>query len=320
MALSKSCSQEEIKQYRERLAEKLGSEILLELDKIDRKIDEEIAKKGQHLERAAQMAKAEADRYNASGGSLTGYNCKLCNNRGDFAVASGEYVTCRPCKCLKARKAIENLHRSGLAKVIDRYTFKNFDTTTSEAGQMKKMALEYLKSGVDGKAWLFMGGQVGIGKTHICTAVCGELLRKAHEVVYMLWKDESRRLKMSIGADDYDEELERFKRCEVLYIDDLLKPVSKEQSHTNADISLLFEIINSRYANRLLTIISSERTIYEIMQIDEAIGSRIYEQAKGFTLHLAKGAGKNRRTSEPVDMAKEARKQKDADAKELLGL
>jgi DNA replication protein DnaC len=294
-----SQSDEEIRGYRERLAEKFGADILRELDKIDRKIDEEISKKGEHLEKAIQMAKADADRYNASEGSLTGYNCKLCNNRGDFAVASGEYVTCRPCKCLKARKAIENLHRSGLAKVIERYSFKNFDTATSDAEQMKKMGLEYLKSGVESGAWLFMGGQVGIGKTHICTAVCGELLRKAHEVVYMLWRDESRRLKMSIGDDDYDEELERFKLCEVLYIDDLLKRVSqdKQQGYTNADIGLLFEIINSRYANNRVTIISSERKIYELMEIDEAIGSRIYERAKGFTLHLAEGPGKNRRTS-----------------------
>ena len=39
--------------------------------------------------------------------------------------------------------------------------------------------------------WWYIGGQVGAGKTHICTAITGEMLRRGMEVRYMLWRDEA---------------------------------------------------------------------------------------------------------------------------------
>ena len=55
--------------------------------------------------------------------------------------------------------------------------------------------------------------------------------------------------------------------------------------HTDADIRLAFEILNSRYNDsQLRTIISSELTLFEILGLDEAVGGRIYERSKGFVL------------------------------------
>jgi DNA replication protein DnaC len=59
---------------------------------------------------------------------------------------------------------------------------------------------------------------------------------------------------------------------------------------TPADVNLAFEILNYRYVNRrLVTILSSEKTIEEILDIDEAVGSRIFERCKG---HYVKFVGK----------------------------
>jgi DNA replication protein DnaC len=61
------------------------------------------------------------------------------------------------------------------------------------------------------------------------------------------------------------------------------------QKPSVADVNYAFEIINYRYNNpSLLTIISSELSEDELLDIDEAIGGRIYERAKTFTI------GKNR--------------------------
>ena len=84
--------------------------------------------------------------------------------------------------------------------------------------------------------------------------------------------------------DRYEDMMNRLKRAPVLYIDDFLKGGT-----TEADIKIAYELLNARYNNeRLRTVISSEYGIGEIMQIDEALGGRIYERAKGFTVRAPK--------------------------------
>ena len=129
--------------------------------------------------------------------------------------------------------------------------------------------------------WLFMGGQVGAGKTHLCTAVVGKFFSMGKAARYMLWRDESPVLKAVVNsAEEYLAAMEPLKTAEVLYIDDLFK-TERGKSPTEADIKLAHELLNYRYINRnLVTIISSELLIDDLIDIDEAIGSRIYELSK----------------------------------------
>ena len=102
----------------------------------------------------------------------------------------------------------------------------------------------------------------------------------------MLWRDESVKLKALVNDDaEYYEAITPWKRCRVLYIDDLFKGGA-----SGPDTKLAFEIINFRYNDpKLRTIISSELTVHQLMQLDEAIGSRIYQKTKGFYLEFGKG-------------------------------
>jgi DNA replication protein DnaC len=97
----------------------------------------------------------------------------------------------------------------------------------------------------------------------------------------MLWRDEATRIKALINDyDEYDRLTNELKEAEVLYIDDFLK-TQRGQQPTSADVNLAFEILNYRYNNpSLITIISSELTEDELLDIDEATGGRIYERAK----------------------------------------
>ena len=137
--------------------------------------------------------------------------------------------------------------------------------------------MNYLVRG-DGK-WFIISGNSGTGKTHLCTAICGELIKAGKEVRYMLWRDEAPRLKALVNDRfEYDRLISEIKRADVLYIDDFWKGAV-----TQADINLSFEILNARYnSKQKVTLISSERTIEQILSVDEAIGSRIYERSKGF--------------------------------------
>ena len=48
----------------------------------------------------------------------------------------------------------------------------------------------------------------------------------------------------------------------------------------------MFAVINYRYMNNLPMLISSEKLIEDLIQIDEALGSRIYEMSKDYVIEL----------------------------------
>ena len=81
-------------------------------------------------------------------------------------------------------------------------------------------------------------------------------------------------------------------------MDDLFKS-EKGKVPTSADINIAFEILNARYQDPTkITILSSERIIRELMSIDEAIASRIYQMSQGFYLEIKPNPRMNQRTRE----------------------
>ena len=237
----------------------------------------------------------KVDDWNATEGNeheKDGYNCPVCKNRTTIAKLvenpNGTFTHCfADCKCVETRRSIMRMKRSGLKDIIKDYTFDKFVATEPWQQSIKAAAMEYAKH-PDG--WFALCGQVGSGKTHLCTAICREFLLAGRKVIYMLWRDEIVKIKANVNdAEAYSALIDRFKTADVLYIDDLFKTGKKEdqqnQKPTPADINAAFEIINYRYNNPdLLTIISCELTEDELLDIDEAVGSRIYERAKAITI------------------------------------
>ena len=68
------------------------------------------------------------------------------------------------------------------------------------------------------------------------------------------------------------------KTADILYIDDFFK-TRRGDFVSTADVNATFKIINYRYNEELATIISSELSLQQIVEIDEALGSRIAEMA-----------------------------------------
>lgn len=52
-------------------------------------------------------------------------------------------------------------------------------------------------------------------------------------------------------------------------------------SITSSDINIVFELLNFRYFNNLPVIVSSELCVSKLMELDEAIGSRLIEMCRG---------------------------------------
>ncbi len=251
----------------------------------------------------------KADGLNATVGNRNeedGYNCDICKNKGYIVrVVDKEdgnfYQVCTPCKCEEVRRSIMRMKRSGLKDVIKDYTFDKFQDEEPWQKTIKTAAMEYAKNP---EGWFFIGGQSGSGKTHICTAICREFLLGGKQVIYMLWRDDVVKIKGALtDSEEYAKLINKFKTAEVLYIDDLFKTGKAAdntvQKPTGADINVAFEIINYRYCNpSLLTIISSELSEDELLDIDEATGGRIYERAK--SISIAKNRDRNYRIRKVV--------------------
>lgn len=238
-----------------------------------------------------------------------GYNCKLCKNKGYIVKLierpNGTFEQEHSfCKCEDIRRSIVRMKKSGLKDIIKDYTFDKYEVTEPWQEAIKSAAVEYAKNPV---GWFFLGGQSGAGKTHLCTAICREFLLGGRKVVYMLWRDDISKLK-SLAKENPEEReamIEKFKKAEVLYIDDLFKmgkaTDNAKQMPTAADINAAFEIINYRYNNpNLLTIVSSECSEDELLDIDEAVGGRIFERAK--TISIAKNRDRNYRIRKAVTL------------------
>lgn len=245
----------------------------------------------------------------SSGESLkAAYKCERCHDTGWIEIqdeSGRQYV--QKCACRLAREAEQRLAASGLAASVGKQTFEAFETRTPIQTRIKETAEKYLATLLSPdirdnprRPWLYIGGNPGSGKTHICTAVCGELLRHNIGVKYMQWLSEARKLKAGVNDEDFEDQVTDYTRFSVLYIDDLLKQKYTDRpTFTEADIKIAFTILNARYLLNKPTIISSEWDLLEhLLPADEGVFSRVYERCKGYTVTIPRDLENNYRLTE----------------------
>lgn len=242
-------------------------------------------------------ARMKAKTVNDFPGNLTGYDCPKCLNRGVIAEPkAGGDIIFRECDCMRMRRCIWEMEKSGLKNNIRDKTFDTYVDTEPWQKTLKTGAMAYAEKP---SGWLLFCGQPGSGKTHLCTAVCHHRLYAGDVVRYMPWQDKIAELKsLSLDNERREEILKGLKTAPVLYIDDLFKTGRAADgiaNPTGADIRLAFEIINYRYNNQLVTIISTEKLPQELVEIDEATGSRIIEKARNNIFSIGKNWERNYR-------------------------
>lgn len=225
--------------------------------------------------------------------------CRKCGDAGWYpskidyerGVTHQEAILC---ECKAAERAKRLIEASGLGNALSNLRMDNFFRSKQHQQTMYDAATGFLGSSAE---WLFLGGQPGCGKTHLCTAVCGELLEKGTPVRYMLWADQIQRIKAGINDQEVlDELLEPVKRVDVLYIDDLFKGSPRRDGvlcPTDSDKRLAFEIFNHRYVAGLRTIISCEWNMAELIDVDQGTFSRVYERCKQYMVYVAPDKAKN---------------------------
>lgn len=221
--------------------------------------------------------------------------CPLCRGEKIVKIIQKGIEYFGNCPCLKKEIAQRQLEKAGIAESVKQYTFDTFQTEEVWQERLKQKALQFLS---EKQKWFFVGGQVGCGKTHICTAILNEFLNMGYAVKYIMWANEIVKLKANkMDEESYNRLIYPLQKTDVLYIDDFFK-TEKGKKPSESDIKTAFEIINYRYVTNAITIFSTEKTIDDLIEIDEALGSRIHQKTKGYRNIIRWETGRNWRLKE----------------------
>ncbi|WP_259457985.1 ATP-binding protein [Salipaludibacillus neizhouensis] len=213
--------------------------------------------------------------------------CEECNDFMGFIIKNAEgYEFWHDCECVERKRTERIMKNSAITKEFAKLGFQNFDTTDkdSQIKDMYQCAMSYLKEFKDiredrGNSIALLG-QSGAGKTHILMAVSNNLMRKNVSVLYFPYVEGFSDLK-----DDFQKleaKIHRMKKVDVLFVDDLFKPVKGTPRATEWQLEQMYSVINHRYLNHMPVLISSELIIDDMFELDEALASRIYEMCKKF--------------------------------------
>lgn len=240
------------------------------------------------------------------------YDCPKCKDEGGYMVwkKAGETTLVRiegrfeeielendseewvECECAKIRKINRLIKSSEITAEFQKMGFSNF--TTGGKAQivqiMKDTCLKYYESFNEirsaRKNSVLLIGQPGSGKTHLLTAISNNLIKKkVVPVMYFPFRDGMN----EISANNFEKKteiMERMKDVEVLFIDDLFKPIGGKIDVKSWQADIIFEVINYRYLNNKPLLVSSELSLDELLYVDEATASRIFEMAEDFTVTI----------------------------------
>lgn len=240
------------------------------------------------LEKKLREIAKNAPKHKNTDNKAEKYECPDCEDTGwIYSEDKQGRTTAKHCKCYAVRQARVLMDRSGIANEFRSKCFENYETRDiPQLVNAKSKAICYCQTfqqyEKDRHNSILLSGQVGAGKTHLGTAICATLMNNGIAVVYMPYRNAVTRIKQHlIDEDEYQREVNSYSEARVLYIDDLLKGRT-----TEADTNILYEIVNYRYMNNLPIIVSTEKLLEELLDFDEAIGSRIIEMCRGNIVEL----------------------------------
>jgi len=195
------------------------------------------------------------------------YSCKRCNDTG-VSPDGG------PCECYTAELRRQAYRSSVLATALSAQTFDSFDLShysdkpdeknvspRMRAEKYLRICTEFVRDFEIPGRGLLLTGPTGLGKTHLSSAIAGELAAQGYGVQYDMAANILRRLEDRRFGRATDPDPEIYLTCDLLVMDDL-----GSEYATSVTLSELFTLINTRLITGRKTIISTNYTMSELAQ------------------------------------------------------
>ena len=220
--------------------------------------------------------------------------CQLCNDVG-FVARTDDKGVVRYGRC-ECRIKAENKERLGINVGFQDKTLDNYKITSETQAEIKAKANQYIQSFNNNSFCLL--GQVGAGKTHIAVAIANALIDKNVNVRYVLF---NKLIDDYIKADEMTIKVidSKYKDVEILLIDDLFKTSITSwngvKKLNSKHLEIMFDLINYRYLNKKAIIITCEMLVKELLELDEAVTSRLLEMSRGYVVQIQKDVKMNYR-------------------------
>lgn len=210
-----------------------------------------------------------------------GADCPTCGNKRFVLDATGSLKPCPDCNVARRWRIQALAAFASRSKITQQQTFSNFRTSFN--GQENPTLVKCLRAAEqfamrpeEGR-WLVIYGERGSGKSHLCAAVDNHLTQAGIPCLFITALDLLAALRQAIELQSNTEQesftgrMNVFKTATVLILDDL----GAEQPSPWSE-SVLFEILDYRYRNRLATMIATNVPPDEF---DPRIASRMQDTA-----------------------------------------
>jgi DNA replication protein DnaC len=198
--------------------------------------------------------------------------CQSCSGTGwEFVIDKGV----RPCRCRSQKRRANLLADSRIPSLYSQSTLQTYQPSTGNLSQLR--AFNYAHTLVRDypivDRGLLFTGSVGVGKTHLAIAILKGLIEKGISGRFYEYRGLLKEIQSSYNPNTNTTEMEILAplfECEVIVLDEL--GASRPSEWVQDTIGL---IINARYNERKLTILTTNYLDEHQSSKDETLGDRI---------------------------------------------
>ncbi len=133
-------------------------------------------------------------------------------------------------------------------------SFENFDFEGND--ELKRLTTQFLAN--EKIFWLYLWGKTGRGKTHYAVALHRAIVAQqgfegADSSTFVEWASFTQELRESFNDHSYDERMQAYLECDVLFLDDLIG------QQADFKLRIIEEVVRERHSNnRRLVVTSNE--------------------------------------------------------------
>lgn len=188
--------------------------------------------------------------------------CSVCQGTGWILEKSKKGIIAKRCKCYHDKKSQILFEQANIPKRYKNCSFKNFEIHNDSHQHALKIAKQFVKNYPVQDVGLLFIGPCGVGKTHLAVAFIHELIHKKSIPCYFCdFRELIRSIQSTFtpGSSSTESDvLDPIFQKDVLVLDEL------GAKRTTAWVEeTVFYIINNRYNNKKLTILTSNYLDHE---------------------------------------------------------